>query len=80
MTSPRKKKNRIVPSAGKIMAAVIGNKKGIILVNFLFGGTAVISDCYSQMLRKMAQYSTVLSLDKLPPFPPYQKMLPAWEC
>jgi hypothetical protein len=62
MTSSMKKKLWSVLSAGKIMATAIWNEKGITLVNFLCGGTAVISDYYSQMPRKMSECSTVLSL------------------
>jgi hypothetical protein len=74
VTSPLKKKLRSVLSAGKIMATAILNENGITLVNLLCGGTAVISDYYSQMLRKMSECSTVLSLSELPPFSPHQKV------
>jgi hypothetical protein len=74
MTSPIKKKLRSVLSAGKIMATAIWNEKGITLLNFLCGGTAVISDYYSQMPRKIFECSTVLSLSKLPPFFFHQKL------
>jgi len=65
---------RSMLSAGKILASVIWNEKGITLVNFLCGGTAVISDYYSKMSRKMSECSIVLSLSKLPPFSPHQKV------
>ena len=74
MTSPVKKKLRSVLSAGKIMATAIWNEKGITLGNFLCGGTAIISDYYSQMPRKMYECSTALSLSKLPPFSPHQEV------
>lgn len=57
VTSPMKKKLRSMLSAGKVLASAIWNEKGITLVNFLCGGTAVISDYYSQMPRKMSECS-----------------------
>jgi hypothetical protein len=59
---PNKKKLRSVPSAGKIMATEMWNEEGITLVNCWWGGTAVISDYYSQTPRKMSECSTVLSV------------------
>jgi len=55
------------------MASAIWNVKGVTLVNFLCGGTALISDYYIQMPRKMSECSTVLSLSKLPHFSPPPK-------
>jgi len=53
VTSPRTKKFKSVPSAGKIMATVFWDSEGVILVDIMAKGTTINSDAYVQTLKKL---------------------------
>lgn len=51
--SPRKKKFKSQPSAGKVMATVFWDYQGVILVDFMPKGTTINSDAYIATLNKL---------------------------
>lgn len=52
-TSPRAKKFKQTQSAGKVMATVFWDRKGILLIDFLDPGTTINSDRYGESLKKL---------------------------
>ncbi|KAF6036818.1 hypothetical protein EB796_004868 [Bugula neritina] len=60
--SPRKKKFKSQPSAGKVMATVSWDYQGVILIDFMAKGTTINSEAYIETLRKLKdQMSTWLT-------------------
>lgn len=51
--SPIAKKFRQTPSAGKVMATVFWDRKGILLIDYMETGTTINSDSYCATLRKL---------------------------
>ena len=52
-TSPRKKKFKTTPSAGKVMATVFWDSEGVILIDVLPHGETINSEVYVQTLKKL---------------------------
>ena len=53
--SPRKKKFKTTPSAGKVMITVFWDVDGVILVNVMARGETINSDTYIKTLQKLKQ-------------------------
>jgi hypothetical protein len=60
-TSPRKKKVKAVPSAGKIMATVFEDCEGVILIDVLPSGQTINSDVYVETLKLKKRFRRVRS-------------------
>ena len=52
-TSPKKKKFKAIPSAGKVMATVFWDSEGVILFDVLPHGATINSEVYCATLRKL---------------------------
>jgi hypothetical protein len=52
-TSPRRKKFKVTPSAGKVMATVFWDAEGVILVDIMPRGQTITSDLYIQTLKNL---------------------------
>jgi len=53
VSSPSKKKFKMLPSAGKVMCTVFWDRKGVILLDFLEPGQTINSDRYIATLTKL---------------------------
>lgn len=51
--SPVTKKFKQTPSAGKIMATVFWDRKGVLLIEFMTPGTTINADAYCETLKKL---------------------------
>jgi hypothetical protein len=51
--SPRKKKYKTTPSAGKVIITVFWDTDGVILVDVMAGGEKINSDAYIKTLQKL---------------------------
>ncbi|PNF40177.1 hypothetical protein B7P43_G08263 [Cryptotermes secundus] len=51
--TPRKKKFKTQPPAGKVMCLVFWDRRGVILSDFLESGETVNSECYKRTLTKL---------------------------
>ena len=60
-TSPRKKKFKAVPSAGKILATVFSDCEGVILIDVLPSGQTIKSDVYVETLKLKKRFRRVRS-------------------
>jgi len=54
-TSPKPKKFKQMQSAGKVMATVFWDRKGLLLIDFLPRGTTINSNRYCDTLRKLGR-------------------------
>lgn len=52
-TSPYPRKAKVVPSAGKIMASVFWDAKGVILIDYLPKGQTINGPYYANLIRKL---------------------------
>jgi Transposase. len=52
-TSPKKKNQKTMPAACKVMGTVIWDAKGCVLVKFLSQGETINAACYLQTLHKL---------------------------
>ena len=52
-TSPAPKKAKVVPSAGKVMASVFWDAKGIVLIDYLQKGKTINGEYYGNLLRQL---------------------------
>jgi histone-lysine N-methyltransferase SETMAR len=56
MNSPRKKKFKALPPAGKIMATVFWDCEGVILIEVLPSGQTINSDVYVETVKKLKKH------------------------
>jgi len=54
-TSWKKKKLKVTPSVGKVMATIFGDAEGLILVVIVLHGQTISSDLYIQTLKNFAE-------------------------
>ena len=54
-TSRKKKNFKVTPSAGKVMATILGDAEGLILVVIVLYGKTISSDLYIQTLKNFAE-------------------------
>ena len=54
-TSPAPKKAKVVSSAGKVMAFVFWDAKGIVLIDYLQKGKTINGEYYAKLLRELRQ-------------------------
>lgn len=54
-TSPARKKFRVQPSAGKIMASVFWDAEGILFIDYLDHGVTITGDYYAQLIPKVRE-------------------------
>ena len=54
-TSPAPTKAKVVSSAGKVMASIFWDAKGIVLINYLQKGKTINGEYYAKLLRELQQ-------------------------
>ena len=54
-TSPAPKKAKVVSSAGKVMASVFWDARGIVFIDYLEKGKTINGECYAKLLRELQQ-------------------------
>ena len=53
--SPRPKKFRVQKSAGKVLASILGDQDGILLVDYLPKGQTINAEYYSSLLVQLTE-------------------------